>query len=182
MVSGEEDRERGEGTLAWRLTRSAWPPPCNARSAARDDVELDVDGLQHTLQGCERCGFELDLADRSAPRLGGADLLGLGVTGLALFALLAIASSLDEFAKMAGDFGSELPALTRATLRYQLPLPFLLASGLVAGVGAWRTAKELSRGRVLLWLGCALAVAGAVVCALGLYLPVFEIAGQLQEE
>ncbi len=162
-----------------RLAAALQCPKCRSPMTSR----LDVDGLQHTVHArCERCGFELDLADRSAPRLGGADLLGLGVTGLALFALLAIASSLDEFAKMAGDFGSELPALTRATLRYQLPLPFLLASGLVAGVGAWRTAKELSRGRVLLWLGCALAVAGAVVCALGLYLPVFEIAGQLQEE
>jgi hypothetical protein len=143
---------------------------------------LDVDGLQHSVHArCEKCGFELDVADRSASKLGALDLLAMALTGLALFALVAVASSLEQFEKMAADVGTRLPALTQLTMKYQLPLPFLLVSGVVSGFGAWRKAKGLRGGRALLWGGCALGLLGAAICVWGLYGPMFEMVGQVSD-
>lgn len=153
-------------------------PHCHAPMTSR----LDVDGLQHTLHAkCDGCGFELDLGDAAPPRFSWGDRLAIALASAALLALVSLAASLEQFEKMMGDFGSQLPKLTELTLRYQLPMPFLIASGLVSGLGAWRQAHGKGAGRALLWAGCALGVGGALACAWGLYGPVFEMAGRLKE-
>ena len=154
-------------------------PKCQSPMTSR----LDVDGLQHTLHAqCPKCGFALDLDDRPASRFSALDRLATVLACLSLFGLVIVAASLEQFQKMVGDFGADLPALTRLTLEYQLPLPFLIVTGVVSGLGAWRRAKGLRGGRALLWIGCAVGVLGAAACLWGLYGPVFEIAGKVSED
>ncbi|MGC4121121.1 MAG: hypothetical protein QM765_42395 [Myxococcales bacterium] len=143
---------------------------------------LDVDGLQHFVHArCEKCGFELDLADRSEPRFSALDRLAIATTSLGLFGLVVVAASMEQFEKMLGDMGGELPTLTQLLLRFQLPLPFLAATVVAMGLGAWRKSRDQRGGRALLWLACAVGVVGAAVCLWALYGPVFALSGQIKD-
>jgi len=143
----------------------------------------DVDGLQHLVHArCEACGLELDLDDLDAPSgraLGGADWLALVLMSAAQLGLVALAMSLDDLERMVASLGTELPRMTTLTIRGQLPVVFLLASGLAEIVGVWRRAKAQSWGAMLLWMGCAIAIAGAAICVWGLYLPLREMTAAL---
>lgn len=152
-------------------------PKCQSPLTSR----LEVDGLQRYVHArCNGCGFELDLADREGSGLQGRDWVALALTVALLLGLATVASALEQSERMLADFESQLPRLTSLVLEYQLPIPFLISSGLAVAVGAVRRSQGQRGGAALLWVGCAVALVGLALCLAGLSLPMVEAARQIQ--
>ena len=102
----------------------------------------------------------------------------LGVVLSILFSFLAAPS----LAQMYADFGGELPFLTRLALSrpHIGGLLFLDTALLIGGVSLAVTARQRA-GRGLLLGAVVLAIAIVTVLLVGTYLPIFQLAGAIQE-
>lgn len=126
-----------------------------------------------------------DATDPSTTKLAAftvMDWVGVVGAGLAVLGLLAFPMVAASFSAMYADFGgSSLPALTNfVTLPFT---PLLLASvplgllifGLRPGVSLGHRRVQVVAAFVLSWIFVAVSV-------VGLYLPIFEIAGAITAE
>lgn len=108
------------------------------------------------------------------------DLFGFACSGVALLWTVAVELRLQAtFGKMFTDFGGELPALTLLCLRPWFPLVLgLLPLGLVLD-GLLR--QVAPPGRVVRAVSAAvLAVLAPVLFLVGVYLPIFSLAGAIR--
>jgi hypothetical protein len=109
--------------------------------------------------------------------LGGIVLSTLGAIGLFLFPLAS-----GPFAAMFKDMGdAELPLLTRVALSAWFPigLGVVVVAGAVAGA---RGGGPLSRRRALILVSAIFAIGGMIACVIGMYLPIFALAGKIKAD
>jgi type II secretory pathway component PulF len=102
------------------------------------------------------------------PIIGGVAALA-GVVGVQLL--------VPQFEELFINFGAELPALTRVFVNgrsFLWPLPLLVP--LAAFLIKTRDTTDNRPGIVALLLGIAIAFGLPLVCALAMYLPIFELA------
>jgi type II secretory pathway component PulF len=122
--------------------------------------------------------------DRARRPLDGLDAILLGLCGAALGAFLVARAVLaPRFAEMFADLGGRLPTATRLSLSTALPVGASALCGSFAAVGLVvrrRGARRL--GLVLLVLALLVPVLAGVACVVGLYLPIFRLAGAIRAE
>ena len=108
------------------------------------------------------------------------DWIGLVVAFLAAsFCLAFPVAVLPTFAKMFQDFGGTLPALTR--LMFTGWLPALLGLAPLAPLALALDSKRPVGARRALIVGAfVLALAADAVCLGAMYLPIFELAGNVR--
>lgn len=111
------------------------------------------------------------------------DWVGAVVAGFSALGLLAFPVAGRSFATMFKDLGSpeRLPALTRLAISGWFPVVL----GLVVGAGVTfgvRRASALGRRRA--WIVGAFVVGGVgfALCLVGVYLPIFAVAGAVKAE
>jgi type II secretory pathway component PulF len=114
------------------------------------------------------------------PVLTAVDLVGLGfaVLGL-LWATVAVLLVAPSFATMFADLGGQLPTFTRLCLSRWFP--FLIGSVplAVAMVGPVLRAERPTR-LLLMGLSIVLSLAMPAIFLVGMYLPIFSIAGSIK--
>ena len=102
---------------------------------------------------------------------------GLGAVGLFLFPLAS-----GPFAAVFKDLGNaDLPALTRIALSTWFPLSLgaIVSCGAVLGL---RGGGSLARRRALILGSSVLAAGGVIACVVGMYLPIFSLAGAIKAQ
>lgn len=109
--------------------------------------------------------------------LTGLDIVALAVSAISLLLIVACTFMvLPHFASMFADFGGELPAVTRLVLTPWFPP----AMGLIApAIAAEAIARHQARTERLI-VAIVLAVALPTLGLIGLYLPIFTIAGSIK--
>lgn len=82
---------------------------------------------------------------------------------------------------MFSEFATELPLFTRLALSLWLPLGFVaLSVGLVTAAALLRTNLGIGNRRALAVLAFVVALAGVATCIVGVYLPIFQLAGAIE--
>jgi len=110
------------------------------------------------------------------------DWLGTIVAGGAVVALLVFPGFAGHFEAMYRDFGDgALPLLTLMVLRPWVP-PLLAVPPLVLLVLGLRPAPSLGRRRLLVVAAFVLASLLVALCVAGVYIPIFELAGDIRAE
>lgn len=96
--------------------------------------------------------------------------------------LLALAPIGSTFAATYADFGSDvaLPALTRFTT--SIVGPAVLALPPVVALGLGLRARTIGARRAGVVLAFVLAAVGVVVCVIGDYLPLWQVAGAIRAD
>lgn len=120
--------------------------------------------------------------DRDASAFTVLDWIGVVLAGLAAVGLLGFPIVGASFGGMYGDFGSQaLPLLTRLAVSLWFPplLGALVAAAIAVAVTR-RASLTVRRGLVV-----GAFVVGAVSlasCCVAVYLPIFQLAGQIRAE
>jgi hypothetical protein len=109
---------------------------------------------------------------------GGTVVAGFSAVGLLSFPVVG-----RSFAAVFRDFGDaeRLPALTRLAISGWFPI----ALGLVVGTGVTlgvRQASDLGRRRAWIVGAFVVGAAGFALCLVGVYLPIFALAGAIKAE
>lgn len=109
------------------------------------------------------------------------DWIGALFAGLAIAVLFSISLYVSRFRAMYADFGDvALPALTAIVTQPYVP-PLLALGAALPLANAFRRTPLRSR-RVSVAAAFVLACGFLAVCAIGLYMPIFEIAGSIRAE
>jgi MFS family permease len=105
----------------------------------------------------------------------GTVIAGFAATGLLLFPVVG-----RSFASMFRDFGdaNELPALTRLAISGWFPAALGITAVVGLGAGTRRSAR-LSRRRAFIVAAFIVGCVGIGLCLVGVYLPIFSIAGKV---
>jgi hypothetical protein len=117
---------------------------------------------------------------RQGGGLGSLDMVSVVVARPATIALAVFPFVAASFARLFQDMGGPIPLFTRIVLVPWQPLVALASAALVAfGV---RAPRPLRQRRVA--LACAFAVSffTFTACVVGLYLPIFALAGSIKPE
>ncbi len=88
-------------------------------------------------------------------------------------------ASAPTFEKMFREFSVELPPLTRLVLRPWFAIGGGLASLATCALAAKRS-LSIAKRRLFIVLGFVVGLAAIALCLIGLYLPVFQLAGSIQ--
>lgn len=106
---------------------------------------------------------------------------------LVVFSFAATLVLLDRFAipayaKMYQEFGSTLPAITRAVISHVVPLGVAATAVVVGALGMFARYRGASKSTAIgLGLaGIAIGVGGVIFCFYALYAPMFELAGKIK--
>jgi hypothetical protein len=101
---------------------------------------------------------------------------GLGVVGLATFPIVG-----RRYAAMFSDFGGQLPTLTLLAISWWFPVLLALVDVclLAAFAGPW---LPLRSRRASIVAALLVAGVGFALCVVGLYLPIFSLAGAIKAE
>jgi hypothetical protein len=112
---------------------------------------------------------------------GVLDGLGAALAALGALALATFPTAGGNFAAMFEDFGSlsELPLLTRLATTTWFPLLLAATVAGMLGVGFGRRAPAR---RYWLLGAVVLGAAGFALCLVGVYLPIFAIAGAIKAD
>lgn len=129
---------------------------------------------------CPRCGARVHLG--GDPRWTvGTTFAAVLIAGEAV-GLLILAATLKTFEGMYRDIGSPLPGPTKVLLHTRAPLfgaALLLVFG---GVAAWlRSARRAWAGSALMWWLVLVGAAFVAASLVALYLPIFSLAGSIQQ-
>jgi hypothetical protein len=122
------------------------------------------------------------VSEPTEERLQSLDVAGLvlstfGAIGLFLFPLASA-----PFGAMFKDLGNaELPLLTRVALTTWFPISLGGLAVACAFLGA-RLRGSLSRRRALILVAVIAAAGGMIACVIGMYLPIFTLAGSIKAE
>lgn len=115
-----------------------------------------------------------------AGELTALDIVSAIVAGLAAFALAVFPFVAASFARIFRDLGGELPLFTRFVLIPWQPLLALASAGAI--VYGLRGRRPLRQRRVALAAAFALAFFTFTACVIGLYLPIFALAGSIKSD
>jgi hypothetical protein len=109
------------------------------------------------------------------------DGIAVVLAALGALVLLALVSVGGAFEAMYADFGLEtLPSLTRWTCS---PIgPIVLATPSLVSLALGLRARPIATRRMGIVLAFALALAGLVLCYVGLHLPLWQIAGSVSAD
>lgn len=121
--------------------------------------------------------------DDAPEQLTPFDWLGACLAGLPAFALLAFPVQGRRFAAMFADFGAQkdLPVLTRLAVSVSFPVALGLLVVVLIGAGVTLRAPLAAR-RACIIAGFVLGVGAFALCLVGLYLPIFSLAGNIKAE
>jgi hypothetical protein len=116
----------------------------------------------------------------TASELNAHDYVAAIVAGLASVALAVFPFIAASFARVFKDLGGELPLFTRIVLVPWQPVLALGGAALI--VFGLRARTPVRRRRVALASAFALAFFAFTANVVGLYLPIFALAGQIKAE
>jgi uncharacterized BrkB/YihY/UPF0761 family membrane protein len=112
--------------------------------------------------------------------LTAVDMVAAVVAALAAIALAVFPFIAASFARVFRDLGGELPLFTRIVLVPWQPVLALASAGLI--VFGLRSRRPLRQRRVALASAFALAFFGFAANVIGLYLPIFALAGSIKAD
>jgi uncharacterized BrkB/YihY/UPF0761 family membrane protein len=112
--------------------------------------------------------------------LSALDYVAAIVAGLAAFALAVFPFIAASFARIFRDIGGELPLFTRIVLVPWQPLLALASAALI--VFGLRAKKPVSQRRLALAGAFAVAFFTFAANVIGLYLPIFALAGNIKAD
>jgi hypothetical protein len=120
---------------------------------------------------------------RPAPGFTALDWFGTVAAGFGALALLTFPIAGRSFATMLRDFGSpeHLPALTKLAVSWWFPMALALPVA-AALVFALRQDLALRKRRACIVAAFILGGIALAVCVIGVYLPVFSLAGAMKAE
>jgi uncharacterized BrkB/YihY/UPF0761 family membrane protein len=108
------------------------------------------------------------------------DMVSVVVAGLAAIALAIFPFIAASFARVFKDLGGEIPLFTRMVLVPWQPVLALASAGAIAF--GLRARRPLRQRRVALAGAFALAFFSFAGCVIGLYLPIFALAGSIKAD
>jgi hypothetical protein len=116
-------------------------------------------------------------------RLTTLDRMGAVFAGFAALALLSFPIIGRSFARMFQDFGSRerLPTLTLLAMSTWFPVSLgLIVTAMVLTGASGRLSLQVRRACIV--MGFVIGGMGFALCVVGVYLPVFELAGAIKAE
>ncbi len=104
------------------------------------------------------------------------------MTALTIVMLLVLPRvAAPHFEQMFRELGGEMPALTRFVLSFWgAPVLSIIPLGCMSTALFFRRSAPIGERRILLVVAFGLTVVGSAIYLLGLYLPIFTIADQIQ--
>lgn len=112
--------------------------------------------------------------------LTAVDMVAVVVAGLAALALAVFPFIAASFARIFRDLGGDLPVFTRMVLVPWQPVLALVSAGLI--VFGLRAPRALRARRVAIAAAFAVAFFSFAACVVGLYLPIFAMAGSIKAD
>jgi hypothetical protein len=123
-----------------------------------------------------------DVGESDEERLQSLDIAGIVTSALGAIGLFLFPLASAPFAAMFKDLGgAELPVLTRVALTAWFPLLLGGIASTCAFLGA-RLRGSISRRRALIVVAVLVAGAGVIACVIGMYLPIFTLAGSIKAD
>jgi hypothetical protein len=118
----------------------------------------------------------------SEERLQSLDIAGIVTSALGAIGLFLFPLASAPFAGMFKDFGNvELPLLTRVALTTWFPISLGCLAAACAFLGV-RMRSSLPRRRALILVAVLSAAGGMIACVIGMYLPIFALAGSIKAD
>lgn len=125
----------------------------------------------------------MDARARRREELTALDGIAIVVVGLATAALLVFPVLVGApTAAMFRDFGGELPALTHFTTSWYGPPSLAIIAAIPAALGAGSRRSPVGARRLAIVVAFTLALFALAVCFVGVYLPIFAVAGAVSAE
>jgi hypothetical protein len=120
---------------------------------------------------------------RTDERFTGLDWLGALVAGFSVVSLVVFPLAGRSFARMFDDFGSRenLPLLTQWATSPWGPIALAIPTGVALAFGLGASAP-LRRRRAWIVGAVLLGCASCALCLVGLYLPIFVLAGAIRAD
>ena len=130
---------------------------------------------------CYESAVRTDRAATSMGALTALDWIGVVLVGLGASGLVALSLVGRAFAVMYADFGATeaLPVATRLALAPWCP-PLLAAATVLVLAGGLRPSASIGQRRAWIVGAFVFSLLGFALCLVGLYLPLFALAGSVE--